>query len=158
MWNNENGPNGGDEINIILAGRNYGWPVGTSGATTQGRGLGGIRRDGFENHRVRTSAIAVAGMASTPAIGSRRGKGNVFVGAMRRARFPAPGHLERIVFNARTEEMRREIHADRTAPADPRRPQDPDGLLCLLTDEDQGALLKMEPAPLVRNPSNPRRF
>ena len=27
LWNNENGPNGGDEINIILPGRNYGWPV-----------------------------------------------------------------------------------------------------------------------------------
>ena len=27
LWNNENGPNGGDEINIILPGRNYGWPI-----------------------------------------------------------------------------------------------------------------------------------
>src|SRR6516225_5596454 len=27
LWNNENGPNGGDEINIILPGKNYGWPV-----------------------------------------------------------------------------------------------------------------------------------
>jgi glucose/arabinose dehydrogenase len=26
LWNNENGPNGGDEINVILPGRNYGWP------------------------------------------------------------------------------------------------------------------------------------
>ena len=38
MWENENGPNGGDEINILKPGRNYGWPIVSYGRTTRGRG------------------------------------------------------------------------------------------------------------------------
>jgi glucose/arabinose dehydrogenase len=44
LWNNENGPNGGDEINIILPGRNYGWPVVSFGRDYPGRASPSIRR------------------------------------------------------------------------------------------------------------------
>ena len=65
LWNNENGPNGGDEINIILPGRNYGWPV-----VSFGRDYPGPRisehptREGMESPLVAwLPQIAAAGMA-----------------------------------------------------------------------------------------------
>jgi len=57
------------------------------------------------------------------------------------------GHLERIVFNVKFEELRREsLLTDlRQRIRDVR--QGPDGLLYLLTEEDDGSLLRIEPAP-----------
>ncbi len=101
LWNNENGPNGGDEISIIFPGRNYGWPV-----VSFGRDYAGPRiseqptREGMESPIVVwIPSIAVAGM--TVYTGSRfpNWKGNVFVGSMRTGEIPGTGHLERIVFN-----------------------------------------------------------
>ena len=56
------------------------------------------------------------------------------------------GHLERIVFNARTEELRRESMLNELRQRIREVRQGPDGLLYLLTDEDDGALLRIEPA------------
>ncbi len=54
LWNNENGPNGGDEINVILPGRNYGWPVASYGRTYEGPRVSEVPwREGIEQpHRV----------------------------------------------------------------------------------------------------------
>jgi glucose/arabinose dehydrogenase len=73
-------------------------------------------------------------------------KGNVFVGSMRMGEIPGTGHLERVVFNEKTEELRREslLRELRQRIRDVR--QGPDGYLYLLTDEDDGALLRIEPA------------
>ena len=59
---------------------------------------------------------------------------------------PATGHLERIVFNAATEEIRRESMLNELRQRIREVRQGPDGLLYLLTDEDEGALLRIEPA------------
>ena len=66
---------------------------------------------------------------------------------MRQGEIDRTGHIERIVFNDKWEEIRREqiLHGD--APAHPRRPPGPRRFLYVLTDEDQGALLRIEPAP-----------
>ena len=49
LWNNENGPNGGDEINIVLPGKNYGWPVVSYGRWYEGPRVSEVPwREGFE--------------------------------------------------------------------------------------------------------------
>jgi glucose/arabinose dehydrogenase len=149
IWNHENGPNGGDEINIILPGRNYGWPV-----VSFGRDYPGPRmsehptREGFESPIVVwLPSIAVAGMAVYTGDRFPSWKGNVFVGSLRQGGIPGTGHLERIVFNQRTEELRRESMLRELRQRIREVRQGPDGLLYLLTDEDDGALLRIEPAP-----------
>jgi glucose/arabinose dehydrogenase len=148
LWNNENGPNGGDEINIILPGRNYGWPV-----VSFGRDYAGPRisdnptKEGMESPLVVwIPSIAVAGMAVYTGDRFPHWKSNVFVGSMRTGEIPGTGHLERIVFNAKTEEMRRESLLGELKQRIRDVHQGPDGYLYLLTDEDDGALLRIEPA------------
>lgn len=148
LWNNENGPNGGDEINIILPGRNYGWPV-----VSFGRDYAGPRisehptREGMESPIVVwIPSIAVAGMAVYTGDRFPKWKGNVFVGSMRTGEIAGTGHLERLVFNAKTEELRRESMLGELRQRIRDIHQGPDGYLYLLTDEDDGALLRIEPA------------
>jgi glucose/arabinose dehydrogenase len=147
IWNSENGPNGGDEINVILRGRNYGWPI-----LSFGRDYPGPRisehptREGFESPLVTwIPSIAASGMAVYTGDRFPTWKGNVFVGGMRTGEIPGTGHLERIVLNAKLEEMRRESMLGELRQRIREVRQGPDGLLYLLTDEDDGALLRIEP-------------
>ena len=149
LWQHENGPNGGDEINIILPGRDYGWPV-----LSFGRDYSGPRisphptREGTESPLVVwLPAIAVAGMAVYTGDQFPAWRGNVFVGAMTEGRIPGTGHLQRVVFNDKTEEVRRESMLRELRQRIREVRQGPDGFLYLLTDEDDGALLRIEPAP-----------
>jgi len=148
LWNNENGPNGGDEINIILPGRNYGWPVASYGRTYEGPRVSEVPwREGIEQPLVFwVPSIAVAGMAIYTGDRFPAWKNNAFVGSMRMGEIPGTGHLERIVFNDKTEELRREILLSELHQRIRDVRQGPDGLLYLLTDEDAGALLRLEPA------------
>jgi glucose/arabinose dehydrogenase len=149
IWQHENGPNGGDEINIILPGRDYGWPQVSFGRDYSGRRVSEHpTRAGIEPPLLFwVPAIAVAGM--TVYTGNRfpAWKGNVFVGAMMEGRIPGTGHLQRIVFNQDMEEIRREsmLRDFRQRIREVR--EGPDGLLYLLTDEDDGVLLRIEPSP-----------
>ena len=149
MWQHENGPNGGDEINILLPGRDYGWPQVSFGRDYSGRRISEHpTRAGFEPPLVFwVPAIAVAGMAVYTGDKFPAWKGNVFVGGLMEGRIPGTGHLQRIVFNEKTEEIRREslLREFRQRIREVR--QGPDGFLYLLTDEDDGALLRIEPAP-----------
>ena len=72
---------------------------------------------------------------------------NVFVGSLREGGIPGTGHLQRIVFNDDTEEIRRESMLRELRQRIREVRQGPDGLLYLLTDEDDGALLRLEPTP-----------
>jgi aldose sugar dehydrogenase len=148
LWNNENGPNGGDEINIILPGRNYGWPIASYGRTYEGPRVSDVPwREGIEQPIVFwVPSIAVAGMAIYTGDRFPTWKNNAFVGSMRTGEIPGTGHLERIVFNDKTEELRRETMLAELHQRIREVRQGPDGLLYLLTDEDPGALLKIEPA------------
>ncbi len=147
VWQNENGPNGGDEINIIRPGRNYGWPLVSYGRTYPGpRQSEQPWQKGFEQPIVFwVPSIAISGMAFYTGNALPKWKGDVFVGGMRTGEIPGTGHLERILFNENMEELRREsLLTDlRQRIRDVR--QGPDELLYLLTDDNNGAVLRIEP-------------
>jgi glucose/arabinose dehydrogenase len=147
LWNHENGPNGGDEINVILRGRNYGWPLFSFGRDYPGPRISEHpTREGIESPLVVwLPAIAAAGMTVYTGDRFPAWKGNVFVGSLRQGGIPGTGHLQRIVFNARTEELRRESMLQEFRQRIREVRQGPDGLLYLLTDEDDGVLLRIEP-------------
>ena len=149
MWLNENGPNGGDEINILQAGHNYGWPIVSYGRTYRGPWQSERpTHEGFEPPVVYwMPAIAVSGMAFYTGDRFPKWKGDVFVGSLRTGEIPGTGHLERILFNEKMQELRREslLRELRQRIRDVR--QGPDGLLYLLTDEKVGAVLRIEPMP-----------
>jgi aldose sugar dehydrogenase len=148
VWSNENGPNGGDEINVILPGRNYGWPDVSLGRSYEGPWQGKFAKENIEPPLVYwMPSIAVSGMAFYTGDRFPTWRGNVFVGAMRFGEIPQTGHLQRVVFNERGEEMRREMLLTELRQRIRDVRQGPDGLLYLLTDENPGALLRLEPAP-----------
>jgi len=148
IWQNENGPNGGDEINILEPGLNYGWPHVSLGRTYSGPWQGdGPTHAGYQPPVVYwMPAIAASGMAFYTGDALPRWQGNVFVGALRTGEVPGTGHLERIVINQDYEELRREtLLSDlRQRIRDVR--QGPDGLLYLVTEEKAGAVLRIRPA------------
>jgi len=148
MWQHENGPNGGDEINILLPGRDYGWPEVSFGRDYTGRRISEHpTRAGIESPLVVwVPAIAVAGMTVYTGDRFPAWKGNVFVGGLTEGRIPGTGHLQRIVFNDKTEEMRRESMLREFHQRIREVREGPDGFLYLLTDEEDGALLRIEPA------------
>jgi glucose/arabinose dehydrogenase len=148
MWLNENGPNGGDEINILKPGLNYGWPTVSYGRTYPGPWQSERPgHAGFEPPIVYwVPSIAVSGMAFYTGDRLPKWKGDVFVGSLRTGEIPGTGHLERILFNEKMEELRREsLLVDlRQRIRDVR--QGPDGLLYVVTDMEEGAVLRIEPA------------
>jgi glucose/arabinose dehydrogenase len=148
LWNVEQGPNGGDEMNIIRAGRNYGWPLVSLGRDYAGPWQGKFAQDGMESSMVNwVPSIAVAGLTFYTGDRFPAWRGNAIVGAMRFGEIPNTGHLQRVVFNANGDEIRREMLLTELRQRIREVRQGPDGLLYLLTDETQGALLKLEPAP-----------
>lgn len=147
LWTNENGPNGGDEINVILPGRNYGWPLVSLGRSYEGPWQGKYMQEGMEPPLVYwMPAIAVSGMTFYTGDKFPAWKGNVFVGALRMGEIPNTGHMQRIVFNEKGEEIRREMLLTELRQRIREVKQGPDGFLYLITDEAQGAILRIEPA------------
>jgi glucose/arabinose dehydrogenase len=148
IWLNENGPNGGDEINVLRAGANYGWPKVSYGRSYTGPWQTEIPGHiGFEPPIVYwMPAIAVSGMTFYTGDKLPKWKGDVFVGSLRTGEIPGTGHVERILFNEKMEELRREslLVELRQRIRDIR--QGPDGLLYVLTDQKPGAILRIEPA------------
>jgi glucose/arabinose dehydrogenase len=143
----EHGPNGGDEVNLILPGRNYGWPK-----VSFGRNYDGPRyseapvAEGIEQALiVWLPSIAPTGISFYTGDRFKEWKGNLFVGSVRRGEVPRTGGLERVVLNDKLEELRRETLLTELHQRIRDVRQGPDGLLYVLTDEDDGALLRIEP-------------
>ncbi len=142
LWTHEHGPQGGDEINVIRAGVNYGWPVITYGVNyVTGTKIGeGNRKPGMAQPvHYWTPSIAPSGMAFYTGDPFPRWRGDLFVGALRdemvvRLRFDG----ERVVVEERF--LKGVLGRIRDVR------QGPDGFLYLLTDEDDGALVRLEPA------------
>jgi aldose sugar dehydrogenase len=141
LWEHEHGPRGGDEINIIAAGRNYGWPVISHGIDYSGAPIGdGIReKAGMEQplHQW-TPSIAPSGMAFYQGDAFPEWEGDLLVGAL------AHRHLARLTLNADNEVVSevRMLEAQRNRIRDVRVR---DGRIYLLTDHDPGALLRIDP-------------
>jgi glucose/arabinose dehydrogenase len=149
IWELEMGPNGGDEINALRPGANYGWPLVSLGRTYPGPWQAKqFQRDGFEDPVVFwMPSISTSGLAFYTGSRLEKWTGDVFVGGMRYGEIPGTGQLQRILFNENMEELRREplLVELRQRIRDVR--QGPDELLYLLVDDpDDGAVLRIEPA------------
>jgi glucose/arabinose dehydrogenase len=148
IWENEHGPLGGDEINVLAPGRNYGWPLVTFGMDYDGTKISDAtwRADLEPPLLYWVPSIAISGLTFYTADKFPNWKGNVFVGSMFEGRTRATGHVRRISFQdgrpIQREPILTELHQ---RIRDVR--QGPDGLLYLLTDENPGAVLRIEPAP-----------
>lgn len=147
VWSVENGPNGGDEVNVLGPGKNYGWPLVSFGRFYLGQQVSRQPyREGLEPPVVFwVPAIATSGLTFYNGDRFPQWKNNLFVGGMRTGEVPRSGHLERLDFNDKWEELHREgmLRDLQQRIRDVR--QGPDGLLYLLTAEENGALLKIEP-------------
>jgi glucose/arabinose dehydrogenase len=147
IWAAEQGPNGGDEVNVIQAGRNYGWPFASYGRDYLGPRFNSQHTaQGFEEPTVYwVPSIAVSGMTFYNGDRFPNWRRNLFVGGMREGEMSPTGKLERIVFNDKWQELRREslLRELHQRIRDVR--QGPDGLLYVVTEEDDAALLRIEP-------------
>ena len=147
LWQTEQGPNGGDEINVLRSGCNYGWPLVSYGHDYWGSPISPHPfHQGMEDPIVVwLPSIAVTGMTFYTGERFPHWKRNVFVGSLREGGIPGTGQLQRIVFNERWEELHREpmLMELKQRIRDVR--QGPDGLLYVLTAEEDGALLRIEP-------------
>jgi glucose/arabinose dehydrogenase len=146
----EHGPNGGDEVNLILPGKNYGWPTWTYGRNYDGTRLSSLPIvEGIEQPLVLwVPSIAPTGLMVYTSDKIPAWKGNLFVGSARIGEIPRTGGLERVVLNDNLEELRRERMLGELHQRIRDVRQGPDGLLYVITDEDDGALLRIEPTAL----------
>jgi glucose/arabinose dehydrogenase len=148
LWENEHGPLGGDEINVVRAGKNYGWPLVTYGKNYDGTLVTEYTtREGYESpFMFWVPSIAVSGLSFYTGDRLAAWKGNAFVGSMMEGRTRATGHVQRITFAENGQPIQREpiLTQLRQRIRDVR--PGPDGLLYVLTDENPGALLRIEPA------------
>ena len=141
LWTHEHGPQGGDEVNVIRAGRNYGWPVITYGVQyVTGTQIGeGAHKAGMEQPlHVWTPSIAPSGMDFYQGDRFPRWRGDLFVGALRNqmvTRLRLDG--KKVIGEERLLEGKlgriRDVRAG------------PDGYLYLLTDARNGVIARLEP-------------
>lgn len=140
LWENEHGPRGGDELNIIERGKNYGWPLATHGINYSGSPIPeaqGKTVDGaLGPHHVWQVSPGLSGMAFYDSDRFKPWQHNVFIGALVSKdliRLQLEGdkvaHEERLLG-----ELKERIRDVR---------QGPDGYLYVLTDEDDGALYRV---------------
>jgi glucose/arabinose dehydrogenase len=141
VWTHEHGPRGGDEVNVVRPGVNYGWPVITHGISYAGFPIGeGEAKPGMAQPLYYwVPSIAPSGMAFYTGDAFPDWRGDLFVGALRDellARLELDG--ERVV----AEERLLEGAIGRIRDVE----TGPDGFLYLLTDESDGGLYRLEPA------------
>ncbi len=140
LWTNEHGPKGGDEVNIIERGQNYGWPIATHGINYSGEPIPEAQGKFVEGTKVPFQVWEVSpglsGMAFYDDGRFKKWDHNLFIGALAteeliRLKFEG----DKIVQEERLlKDMKQRIRDVR---------QGPDGYLYLLTDDSKGQLLKV---------------
>jgi glucose/arabinose dehydrogenase len=141
LWTHEHGPQGGDEVNVIRPGTNYGWPVITYGANyVTGTKIGeGAQKEGMAQPiHYWVPSIAPSGMAFYEGDRFPRWKGDLFVGALK----------DRMLVRLKLD-GEKAVKEERMLQGVLGRIRDvragPDGFIYLLTDESPGVLARLEP-------------
>jgi aldose sugar dehydrogenase len=140
IWAHEHGPKGGDEVNVLKSGTNYGWPAVTFGVSYWGTEISDkTSASGMEDPILQwTPSIAPSGMAFYTGDKFPEWKGDLFVGALARR------HLRRLELDGKTVISQEELLQDHNQRIRDVR-QGPDGYLYILTDEASGRLYRLEP-------------
>ena len=140
VWEQEHGPRGGDEVNILRAGANYGWPVITHGVDYTFLPIGeGKEKPGMEQPvHVWVPSIAPSGMAFYDGAAFPDWRGSLFVGALK------DELLARLVLDGDGV-----VREERLLEGEIGRIRDvrvgPDGFLYLLNDERRAGVFRLEP-------------
>jgi glucose/arabinose dehydrogenase len=150
VLNAEHGMNGGDEVNLIHSGLNYGWPTYTFSRQYDGaQGTATPSADGVERPLILWSpSIAPSGLMIYRGDKFPAWKGNLFVGSARRGEIPFTGGLERVVLGADMGDVRRETLLTPLHQRVRDFAEGPDGLIYVLTDGNENAVLRVEPTAL----------
>ncbi len=141
VWMHEHGPRGGDEVNVVKAGANYGWPLVSHGINYDGSTISqSPTRPGVEPPiHTWVPSIAPSGMTFYDGDAFLDWRGDLFVGALRdRLLVRLKVKEGAIVYEERL--LRGEIGRIRDVR------QGPDGLLYLLNDSSRGGIYRLEPA------------
>lgn len=141
IWAHEHGPQGGDEVNILASGRNYGWPVITYGRNyVTGTKIGeGTHKQGMEQPRhYWTPSIAPSGMTVYTGDKFPAWRGNLLVGALKYRLLVRLEERDQVIVHEERmlEDVLGRIRDVRTGP---------DGYIYLLTDHADGVLARLEP-------------
>ncbi|MCH8542023.1 MAG: PQQ-dependent sugar dehydrogenase [Alcanivorax sp.] len=140
LWQHEHGPRGGDEINLIRPGLNYGWPEVTHGVEYSGEYIGPDEKEGMEPPLKHwTPSIAPSGMTLYDGDAFPDWRGDLFVGAL------AGEHIARVRFDADNQEVEEERLLDDAGLRFRDVRTGPDGMIYLLTDDSDGKLLRISP-------------
>lgn len=141
IWLSEHGPRGGDEINIVLPWKNYGWPVITYGRNyVTGTQIGeGTSKPGMEQPVIYwTPSIAPSGLDLYTGDLIPEWKGNLFSGAL------AGERIVRMEISGKKIKSQEILLQDKTGRIRDVR-QGPDGYIYILTDESNGGLYRLGP-------------
>ena len=143
----EHGPNGGDEVNLIVPGHNYGWPDSSFGRNYDGKRISADPLpEGIDPPQILWSpSIGPSGLTFYTGDQFPAWKGNLFVASARRGEVDRTGGLERVVFNDSFGDVRRETLLTELHQRIRQVVQGPDGNLYVLTDGDEYAVLRIEP-------------
>jgi aldose sugar dehydrogenase len=147
LWNVEYGPNGGDEINIIGAGKNYGWPLVSYGRDYSGPFISPV--PWMEGMEIPVASfipgISPSGLAFYTGTDFPTWTTSVFTGSLRVGQIPGTGHLVRIFFDENGNERQREDLLVELRQRIREVRMGPDGRMYLLTEEEDGAVLMIAP-------------
>ena len=140
LWVHEHGPRGGDELNLVIKGANYGWPVISYGINYDGSkvGKGLTAKAGMEQPLVYwVPSIAPSGMIRYQGDLFPEWKGDFFIGAL------ALRHLRRVIMRGDEVVGQEELLAGEARIREVA--QDKQGYVYVLTDSNRGRLLRLEP-------------
>ncbi len=141
LWESEHGPRGGDEINIIGKGKNYGWPAIGYGIDYSGAKIHeGAAKDGMEQPlKYWVPSIAPSGLAFYSAKLFPKWSGSLFTGAL------AGRMLVRLSLDGTAVKSEERLLPNLSERIRDVR-QGPDGALWLLTDSSAGRILRVSPS------------